>query len=87
GDAVAARDQLAAVLRVQERVLGAEHPNTLTTRRSLAVWTGNAGDAVAARDQLAAVLRVQERVLGAEHPNTLTTRHGLAWLTKEKERS
>ena len=39
GDAVAARDQFAALLPVRERVLGPEHPNTLTTRSNLAYWT------------------------------------------------
>jgi len=52
GDAVAARDQLAVLLPDRERVLGADHPDTLGTRHSLAHWTGQAGDAVAARDQV-----------------------------------
>ena len=28
-----------------DRVLGPEHPRTLTTRHELAYWTGEAGDA------------------------------------------
>ena len=40
-----ARDQFAALLPVSERVSGAEHPETLTTRANLAYWTGQAGDA------------------------------------------
>ena len=44
GDPVAARDQFAALLPVRERVLGPEHPRTLTTRANLAYWTGQAGD-------------------------------------------
>ena len=39
GDAAGARDQFAALVPVRERVLGAEHPVTLTTRASLADWT------------------------------------------------
>ncbi|MFI7438328.1 hypothetical protein [Micromonospora haikouensis] len=39
----AARDQLAAVLGVQERVLRAEDPDVLSTRHSLAWSTGSAG--------------------------------------------
>ena len=38
-----ARDQLAALLTVQERTLSAEHPSTMTTRRSLARWAGEDG--------------------------------------------
>jgi len=51
GDAAGARDQLAALLPVHVRVLGAEHPHTLFVRGALAVWTGEAGDAAEARDQ------------------------------------
>jgi hypothetical protein len=39
GDAAGARDQYAALLPVRERVSGAEHPDTLTARASLASWT------------------------------------------------
>ena len=45
GDAAGARDQLAALLPVRERVQGAEHPGALGTRHELARWTGEAGDA------------------------------------------
>ena len=34
-----ARDQYAALLPVVERVLGHDHPDTLTTRASLTYWT------------------------------------------------
>ena len=43
GDAAGARDQFAALLPVRERVLGPEHPDTLTARSNLADWTGEAG--------------------------------------------
>ena len=35
GDAAGARDQFAALVPVQERVLGPEHPETLMARRNL----------------------------------------------------
>ena len=81
--AARARDCHAGMLPIRERVLGAEHPDTLTTRANLATWTGRAGDAAGARDQFAALLLTRERVLGAEHPDTLTTRHDLANWTGE----
>jgi hypothetical protein len=81
GDAAGARDQLAALLPVSERVQGAEHPGTLVTRHELARWTGMMGDAAGARDQYAALLPVRERVQGAEHPDTLGTRANLAHWT------
>ena len=77
GDAAAARDQFAALLPVRERVLGPEHPDTLSARGNLARWTGEAGDAAGARDQFAALLPVCERVLGPEHPDTQAARIGL----------
>lgn len=36
----AVRDRSAALLPVEERVRGPEHPNTLITRHQLAYWTG-----------------------------------------------
>jgi hypothetical protein len=81
GDAAGARDQLAALLPIRERVLGREHPDALSTRSNLADWAGEAGDAAGARDQYAALLPIQERVLGPEHPDTLTTRSNLAGWT------
>ena len=67
GNHAAARDMLAALLPVRERVLGSEHQDTLTARTNLASWTGEAGDAAAARDMYAALLPVRERVCGPEH--------------------
>ena len=63
---------IAALLPIEERVQGAEHPGTLTTRDNLARWTGEAGDAAGARDQYAALLPIREQVLGAEHPEPCT---------------
>lgn len=40
GRSGAARDQYAALLPIQERILEAEHPETLGTRQHLAHWTG-----------------------------------------------
>jgi hypothetical protein len=45
GDPAAARDQLAALLPVCERVSGPDHPATLTARGNLAYWARRAGDA------------------------------------------
>ena len=83
GDAAGARDQLAALLPIRERVLGPEHPGTLITRNQLARWTGRAGNAAGARHQHAALLPISERVLGPEHPDTLTARNQLAFWTGE----
>ena len=79
--AEAPRDQFAALIPVDERVLGPEHPETLSTRGHLAGLSGRAGDPAGARDQFAALIPVDERVLGPEHPDTLTARDGLTYWT------
>ncbi|MGH3378291.1 MAG: tetratricopeptide repeat protein [Actinoallomurus sp.] len=66
------------VLRARERVLGADHPDTLNARYGLARMAAARGrydDAEAAYRQ---VLNARERVLGADHPDTLNARYGLA---------
>jgi hypothetical protein len=78
GDAASARDDLAALLPVTERVQGPEHPDTLAVRRELARWTGEAGDAAGARDQCVGLWPVTERVLGGEHLDALAARRELA---------
>jgi hypothetical protein len=83
GNYPAAQDLFAALLPVRERVLGPEHPGTLTARHELATWTGQAGDAAKARDQFAALVPVDERVLGSERPETLRARADLARWTGE----
>jgi hypothetical protein len=81
GDAVTARDQFAALLRVREHVFGADFPDTLVARFNLAYWTGRAGDAAAARDQFAALLPVRERISGPDHSDALAVREELAYWT------
>ena len=62
-----------------ERVLGADHPHTITTRNNLAYAYQSAGDLGRAIELFEATLTEQERVLGADHPNTLTLRNNLAY--------
>ena len=67
------------------RVLGPDHPDTLSTRNNLAFWLGEAGrvdDAIAGFETL---LTDQLRVLGPDNPNTLNTRNNLAfWLERKR---
>jgi Tetratricopeptide repeat len=81
GSYAAACDLERTIADAVERVLGAEHPETLRVRRDLAFWTGQAGDFAGARDQYAALLPACERVLGTEHPDTLRVRVDLATWT------
>ncbi len=65
------------VLADQRRVLGDDHPDTLTTRYELARVVGR-GHFEQAERLYREVLADQQRVLGSSHPRTLTSRHALA---------
>ena len=60
------------------RVLGADHPDTLTTRNNLAGYLAEAGQLETAISLLEELVADRLRVLGADHPDTLTTWHNLA---------
>ena len=67
------------VLAERERVLGPDHPDTLTIRNNLAgayYSVGRFGEAI---ELFGRVLAERERVLGPDHPDTLTTRNNLAF--------
>ena len=67
------------LLADQLRVLGPDHPDTLTTRNNLAYWRGRAGDPAGAATAYEELLTDQLWVLGRENPDTLTTRNNLAY--------
>ena len=56
----------------QERVLGADHPDTLDARHNLATAYRDAGRTAEAITLVEQNLADQERVLGADHPDTLS---------------
>ncbi|MEU2333944.1 helix-turn-helix domain-containing protein [Streptomyces sp. NPDC013172] len=89
-DALASRQEPSAaafadLLTDQVRVLGPDHPDTLTTRSNLAHFRGQAGDSAGAAAAFADLLTDQVRVLGPGHPDTLTTRSNLAQWQMEAE--
>jgi hypothetical protein len=66
------------LLADMERVLGADHPDTLQTRGNLAAAyreVGRTAEAITLNEQ---TLADRERVLGADHPDALTARNNLA---------
>jgi hypothetical protein len=86
GDAAGAVAAFEQLLTDWERVLGPDHPGTLTTRNNLAWWRGEAGDAAGAVAAFEQLLTDRERVLGPDHPHTLMTRSNLAfWRTEAGE--
>jgi hypothetical protein len=83
GDAVAARDAMAALVPELAAALGPADRFTLWARTVLADLTGTAGAQEECRDQLVAHLPVVRRALGDEHPVTLETWLEMAWWTGE----
>ena len=61
------RQQL-LLLPDMERLLGSQHPRTLTTRDNVAFWTGVCGDAAQALRLFEELLPDRERVLGPRPP-------------------
>jgi hypothetical protein len=68
----------AATLTDSRRLLGAEHPNTLTSGNNLASAYRAAGRLDEAIPLFEQILTDRRRLLGAEHPDTLTSGNGLA---------
>jgi len=66
------------LLADRERVLGPDHPDTLTSRSNLAVAYRAAGRAAEAIPLHERTLADRERVLGPDHPDTLASRDNLA---------
>ncbi|WP_051787742.1 MULTISPECIES: tetratricopeptide repeat protein [Streptomyces] len=72
--------------RDSERLLGSDHPDTLTIRANLAVALSledRAEEALAIEEE---VLAVRERVLGKDHPDTLLSRSNLAVIYRDAGR-
>lgn len=74
----AAREAFGAAYAARRRLLGEEHPDTLTSLNNLAAILLSLGDYAAARAMQETVLATRRRVLGDEHPDTLTSMQDLA---------
>jgi Flp pilus assembly protein TadD len=72
GDHAGARALHERALNVRRRVLGDEHPDTLSTMNNLAATLSAQGDLAAAHDLQQRALDVSGRASGDEHPDTLT---------------
>jgi O-antigen/teichoic acid export membrane protein/tetratricopeptide (TPR) repeat protein len=70
-----------------QRVLGSDHPDTLTARNNLAVAYREAGRAAEAVPLLEQSLGALEQRLGFEHPDTVVTRNNLAVAYQEAGRA
>ncbi|AGZ43251.1 hypothetical protein AFR_24925 [Actinoplanes friuliensis DSM 7358] len=79
GDLTEAEQLFRPVLDARRDVLGAGHPDTLTTMQCLAAVLQAAGRAGEAEEMLQQVHSGRVRQLGPDHPDTLTTRHSIAY--------
>jgi tetratricopeptide (TPR) repeat protein len=65
-------------LLIRIQIQGADHPDTLGTRWTIATMTGRCGNATEALRLLEGLLPDQERILGPHHQDTLGTRAEIA---------
>ena len=73
-----AEPQLEAALETRKRVLGDEHPDTLSSMNNLAVLYWNQGRYDEAEPLYLETLETRKRVLGDDHPDTLSSMNNLA---------
>lgn len=64
--------------RLQEKVLGPDHPDTLLTANSLAIGLTRLGRLEEAEEVALPALQGKEKALGSEHPWTLEAANTLA---------
>ncbi|KAI6263837.1 hypothetical protein MCOR26_011796 [Pyricularia oryzae] len=69
-------------MEMRKRVLGEEHPSTLTSMANLASTYRNQGRWKEAESLFVQVMEMRKRVLGEEHPDTLTSINNLAFTWK-----
>jgi tetratricopeptide (TPR) repeat protein len=70
---------LERVLADRERVLGSDHPHTMTSRNNLAYAYQSAGRLSDAVPLYQRALSDRERVLGSDHPHAMASRNNLAY--------
>ncbi|GLB08582.1 hypothetical protein AtubIFM57258_004479 [Aspergillus tubingensis] len=66
------------VMELSKRVLGPEHPDTLSSMSNLALTYSYQGQWKEAEELQVQVLELRKRVLGPEHPDTFTSMSNLA---------
>jgi hypothetical protein len=80
-----AEKQFVEAYKTDKKVLGQEHPDTLTSMGNLASTYWNQGRWKEAEDLEVLAMETRERVLGQEHPDTLTSMANLAWIWKSQD--
>ena len=78
GDWENAQQLLVQVMNMRKKLLGAEHPDTLTSMGNLAGTYHNQGRWNEAEQLQVQVMEMRKKLLGAEHPDTLRSIENLA---------
>ncbi|MCL2361949.1 MAG: tetratricopeptide repeat protein [Defluviitaleaceae bacterium] len=71
-------------LKICEKVLGLEHPNTATTYNNIAAVYDKQGDYPKALEWNQKALKIREKVLGLKHPDTAATYNNIAGVYKSQ---
>ena len=66
------------IIRLDEKVYGPEHPDTLVARQDLATTLQAEHKYPEAEAEYRDVIGIEQRLIGPEHPDTLTCRNNLA---------
>jgi hypothetical protein len=69
-------------METSKRVLGQEHPETLSSMNNLASTYWDQGRWKEAEELGVQVMETRKRVLGQEHPDTLSSMSNLAFMLK-----
>jgi len=72
-------------LQFQEKVLGKEHPDTLTNTNNLVLFLVHQGKFAEAKAICWETLQLREKVLGKKHPATLTSKATLQYCLQTRE--
>jgi len=80
GEYAKAEPLLQEALRICQKVLGPEHPDTVTSLNDLAVLYWRMGEYEKARPLYQEALEICRKVFGPEHPHTATSLDNLATL-------
>jgi hypothetical protein len=70
--------------RIEEAVLGKEHPSTLASMNNLAIGLSSQGKYKQAEEMHRQVLGLEETVLGNKHPSTLISMNNLAEVLRDQ---
>ena len=84
GDYASALKWYQKALRIWERVLGTDHPDTATTYNNIGEVYRAQGDYASALEWYQKALRVKERILDTDHPSTATTYNNIALVYKAR---